>query len=54
MGFLYTSNELLQAKDLNSGNYRTLKKEIEEDTNKLKYIHVNGLEELTSLNVHTT
>ena len=33
-------------KDLYSENYTTLKKEIKEDTNKLKHVH--GLEELTS------
>ena len=30
-------------------NYRTPKKEIEEDTNNGRIYHVNGLEELTSL-----
>ena len=35
-------------KDLYAENYTTLKKEIKEDTNKWKYLHVDGLEELTS------
>ena len=34
-------------KDLYLENYRTLMKEIEEDTNKWKHVH--GMEELTSL-----
>ena len=37
-----------ELKDLYAENYTTLKKEIKEDTNKWKYIHVDGLEELTS------
>ena len=37
-----------EVKHLYSENYTTLKKEIKEDTNKWKYIHVDGLEELTS------
>ena len=36
-------------KDLYLENYKTLKKEIEEDTNKWKHIPVHVLEELTSL-----
>ena len=36
-----------EVKDLNSDNYRTLKKEIK-DTNNRSIYHVHGLEELTS------
>ena len=34
-----------EEKDLNSENYRTLMKEIEEDTKKWKTFHAHGLEE---------
>ena len=36
-------------KDLYSKNYKTLIKEIEDDTQKWNYIHVHGLEELILL-----
>ena len=36
-----------EIKDLHSENYRTLKKEIKEDTNKWKHVPCHGLEELT-------
>ena len=38
-----------EVKDLYSENYRTLKKEIKEDTNKGSICRVYGLEKLTSL-----
>ena len=41
-------------KDLYSEIYRTLKKEIKEDTNKGSIYQVHGLEESTSLKIHTT
>ena len=37
-----------EVKDLYSENYRTLKKETEEDTNKWKYNRVHRQEELTT------
>ena len=38
-----------EVKDLYSENYRTLKKEIKEDTNRWKHIPGSWMEELTSL-----
>ena len=44
-----TINLTKEVKDLYSGNYRTLKKEIKEDTINGSIYRVHGLEELTSL-----
>ena len=46
-------NFIKEVKDLYSENYRTLKKEIKEDTNGSMY-HVQGLEEFHDQNGHTT
>ena len=39
-----------ETKDLHTENYKTLVKEITEDTNRWKIYHVHGLEELILLN----
>ena len=42
-------NLTMDVKDLSSEKYKTVKKEIEEDTTKWKHIYVHGLEEVISL-----
>ena len=41
-------------KDPYTENYKTLMKEVEEDTNKWKIFHAHGLEELILLNINGT